>query len=154
MQDRSQPLSISYLKLDRLITCSMFNLTVLHFQDSKQKRNCKHSSSQWNLVHVLSNCQRRTTGPLDRTILYRTISSPADRTIARWPVSPAVLPQATSRENYRLCTFRNFLPNQLTCFASHCWQTKIKKLPRYLMPYLQFHCLWNLFHAWFVFELC
>ena len=40
----------------------------------------------------------------------------------------------------------SFPITQLACFASHCWQTKIKKLPRYLMPYLQFHCLWNLFH--------
>ena len=144
MQDRSQPLSISYLKLAWLITCSMFNLTVPHFQDSKQKRNCKLLTMK-SCTRII-NLPRMTTGPLDRTILYRTISSPADRTIARWPVSPAVLPQATSRENYRTCTFRNFLPNQLACFASHCWQTKIKKLPRYLMPYLQFHCLWNLFH--------
>ena len=68
MLDRSQSLSISFLKLARLITCSMFNLTVPHFLDSKQKRNCKQSSSQWNLVHVSSNGQRRTTGPQDRTI--------------------------------------------------------------------------------------
>ena len=114
----ARPLSTPFYSVPQagwLITCSMFNFTVPHFQDSKQKCNCKLlTMKSCTCIIQLPNKDLRTSTGSD----HRTTSSPADRTIARWPVSPAVLPQATSRENYRTCTFRNFLPNQLPCGAS------------------------------------